>query len=85
MTFEEWWKKNGRGPTQRHSIGYFWEEKAWDAALEEAAKHVNKLRISRGGLDYNEGWNAALELIMGDLKTLARPVLRDQEGSANGD
>ena len=84
MTFEEWWKKNGRGPTQRHSVGYFWEEKAWDAALEEAAKHATNMKTSAQS-DYHHGWNAAIEMLVADFGSLARPVPRDQEGSANGD
>lgn len=45
-----------------------------NVAMEEAVRHVKLMETSLGSTDYNEGWNGALELIMGDLKALARPV-----------
>ena len=77
MTFEEWWQKWWFGTDWKPSIEQA-AHAAWNSAIEEAAKHATNMKTSATS-QYHYGWNAAIEMIVGDFKALSRPVPGQEE------
>ena len=85
MTFEQFWNANGHGYEHGGDL-YRFAKLCWDiaqlearaSAIEEAARHAKSMTTS-GQSDYQAGWNAALEILVGDLDALARPVPTQEE------
>ena len=77
MTFEQFWNANGHG-WEHGRAEYNLAQLAWNSAIEEAAKHATNMKTSATS-QYHYGWNAAIEMIVGDFKALSRPVPGQEE------